>query len=526
MQVIEFIVIAFLVGCQLYFCREIIRRTKLISTFLLKKDNVSVVSSNQDVNLLQTELSVNNTLLKEVVKTINDYLRKNKGNAADFHLIKNIVDRHLDTVDEEINHMLPVPLYLGLAATMVGIICGLLSLHIPDMKEEDSLKNESTEYIVSNIQEDSVNYASHSDTSVGSDNTKRTEESDFIYTINHVITSIKYAMACSLLGLLMTTFLSSLVYREAKFNLEKQKNLFLNILQTQLLPHLNEDAVATLMNMQANLQLFNTNFEQNIEGFSDIMAEIHRAFDSQVQLVQQMQRMDMVQMAQFNSNVLAQLQACMGEFQTFTRYLHQMNEFVSKTTELTNSVNAQLEATDAVKQISVSLRSNIDRNQTVMKALQSFLVKVDTSSAIISASNSIDEAVVEAMNTLKGHVNTQVEEIKDYTRTATTELEQLMGREKGQLDKLDKLNNLDKMNDLVRSIQNMSTDNRALTEGLARRIAALSQSIDNIGRASSASPSRIFPSWFLWLVSLLIVIVSLIFIVRTGFNLFELWKNK
>ena len=484
MQVIEFIIIVCLVGCQIYFCREIIRRTKLISTFLLKKDSVSVVSSNQDVNLLQTEPSVNNTLLKEVVKTINDYLRKNKGNAADFHLIKNIVDRHLDTVDEEINHMLPVPLYFGLAATMVGIICGLLSL-------DGSI----------------AAYA-------------------FVNSIGHLIYSIKFAMGCSLIGLLMTTYLSSLTYRKAKSEMEKQKNLFLNILQTQLLPHLNEDAVATLMNMQTNLQLFNTNFEQNIEGFSGIMDEIHRAFDSQVQLVQQMQRMDMVQMAQFNSNVLAQLQACMGEFQNFTRYLHQMNEFVSKTTELTNSVNAQLETTDAVKQISSSLRSNINRNQTVMKALQSFLEKVDASSAIITASNSIDEAVAEAMNTLRGHVNTQVEEIRNYTRTATTDLEELMGRERGQLDKLDKLNNLDRMNDLVRSIQNMATDNRALTEGLARRIAALSQSIDNIGMSSSPSPSRIFPSWFLWLVSLLVVVVSLIFIVKTGLGVYEFLENK
>lgn len=473
MQVIEFLIIIILIGCQFYFWREIIRRAKLIATFLPKTNIVSVFLTEENISLLETNSSAN-SLLNEVVETINGYLRKNKGNAADFHLIKNIVDRHLETVDEEISHLLPVPLYCGLAATMVGIICGLLSLDGPIAAEA------------------------------------------FVDSIGHLIDSIKYAMGCSLLGLLMTTYLSSLTYRKAKAKMEKQKNQFLNFLQTQLLPHLNEDAVATLMNMQANLQEFNTNFEQNIEGFSDIMEEIHRAFDSQVELVEQMRRMDMVQMAQFNSNVLAQLQTCMSEFQKFTRYLHQMNEFVSKTTVLTDSVNEQLQRTDAIVKISDNLQTSIVRNQSVMDFLRSFLERVDENKAIVSASQNINDAVSEAMNTLKEHVNTQVEEMKSYTTKATTELEQLMGREKGLLDKL---NNLDRMNDLIRSIQNMATDNKALTEGLARRIAALSQSIDNIGHG--ASSPRIFPTWFIWLISILMAIASLIFIFRTGFDLWE-----
>lgn len=64
-------------------------------------------------------------LLREIVKTINNYLKKNKGGAADFHLIKDIVERHTDAIDEEINHKLPVPIYLGLMGTVIGIIVGL-----------------------------------------------------------------------------------------------------------------------------------------------------------------------------------------------------------------------------------------------------------------------------------------------------------------------------------------------------------------------------------------------------------------
>lgn len=418
-------------------------------------------------SLLKTNNSANE-LTKEIVESINGYLRKNKGNAADFHLLKDIVDRHLDAVDEEINHMLPVPLYLGLAATMVGIIFGLLSL----------------------------------DGEVSSET--------FVNSIGHLIDSIKYAMICSLLGLLMTTYLSAIRYRKSKAQMEKQKNGLLNFLQMELLPHLNEDAVATLLNMQANLKMFNDNFAKNIEGFSGIMNDVHTAFDSQVQLVQQMKRMDMVQMASFNQNVLAQLQISMTEFEKFTRYLSQMNSFVHATTQLTNSVNSQLDKTNSVERVALSIRENIDKNKAVMDMLQSFLERVDENKAILKASESLDKAVSDTMDEVKKHVTSQIEEIKQYTSTATSDLEALMQRERGQLDKL---KNLDKLELLVTTIKDMARDNKAYSEGLAKRLSRLSDSIDDIGGGGNA-----LPSWANWIVAIFISIASICMIINTFFS--------
>ena len=406
-----------------------------------------------------------NILLKDVVEEINGYLRKNKGNAADFHLIKDIVDRQLDTIDEEINHMLPVPLYLGLAATMLGIIFGLLSLD----GEVASLS--------------------------------------FVNSIGSLIDAVKYAMTCSLIGLLMTTYLSAWRYRKAKANLERQKNVLLNFIQTELLPHLNEDAVATLLNMQANLQMFNVKFEKNIEGFTGIMNDVHRSFDSQVQLVEQMKKMDMVQMSQFNKDVLIQLQSSMTEFQKFTQYLHEMNSFVSATTQLTSSVNSQLDRTNAVEKVIYTLKDNIDKNESVMDMLQSFLLKVDENKAILTATNSLDEAVKESMENMRAHVNTQVEELKKYTLSASTDLESLMQRERGQLDKL---KNLEQLDSLVRSIQSMSADNKALSEALARRIQSLSHSIDGL----SGESSRGLSSPLAWIIAVPVVTASILVIIN------------
>lgn len=82
------------------------------------------------------------SLLRDVIKTINNYLKKNKGGAADFHLIKDIVERHTDSLDEEINHKLPVPIYLGLMGTVLGIIIGLFSLRFQFDPSTNSLNGE------------------------------------------------------------------------------------------------------------------------------------------------------------------------------------------------------------------------------------------------------------------------------------------------------------------------------------------------------------------------------------------------
>lgn len=68
-----------------------------------------------------------NPILKNIVNTVNDYLLKNQGAANDFATIKDIVDRNCDAIDDEISQRLPVPLYLGLMGTVLGIIIGRLS---------------------------------------------------------------------------------------------------------------------------------------------------------------------------------------------------------------------------------------------------------------------------------------------------------------------------------------------------------------------------------------------------------------
>ena len=369
------------------------------------------------------------SLLRDVIKTINNYLKKNKGGAADFHLIKDIVERHTDSLDEEINHKLPVPIYLGLMGTVLGIIIGLFSLRFQFDPSTNSLNGEL-----------------------------------FVNSVSGLIQGVKLAMICSFVGLLLTTFLSSWRYMGAKSALETQKNAFYDFIQTRLLPQMTKDAASTILAMQANLERFNTSFESNIRDFGGIMDEIHTAFDSQVQLQRELRRMDLTQVANLNANVLVQLRESMGEFERFTRYLSQMNSFVRSTARLTDSINDQLQRTQAVETVVNALQENIQKNQLVMEKLREFLERVNEHQAITTAAGEIDSAMTQAIEQLKSHTEEEINSIRTHTTEATEDLRNLVTSEGGRLRSLDKLENLDQLDRLVSAINNMKEDNSKFAE--------------------------------------------------------------
>ena len=420
-----------------------------------------------------------NELLCNVVGTINRYLRKNKGAAADFHLIKDIVERHCDTIDEEIGHKLPVPIYLGLMGTVVGIIIGLWSLDFQFNPETSALNGEL-----------------------------------FVQSVSGLISGVKSAMICSLVGLGMTTALSSWLYRGAKTKLEAQKNMFYDFIQTHLLPQLSRDASSTILALQANLERFNESFETNINNFSYIMDDIHNSFESQAKLQQELKNTDLSQVANLNANTLMQLRNSMGEFEKFTRYLGQMNTFVHHTAQLTDSINDQLERTEAVKTIVNSLQDNIKKNELVMMKLREFLERVDENHAVITAAGEIDSTMTQAITELRMHTQEQINSIKSYTSEATADLRELVSAERGHLKSLDNLKSLSSLDRLLEAINDMRLDNKAAMGVLQSRIETMSN-IMSKSRVAGHGPSVHTPSWLRTCCIVLFVVTCLCVIACT-----------
>ena len=53
-----------------------------------------------------------NAITKKIIDSLNIYLIRNKGVASDFHLIKDIVERNCDVIEEDINQTISLPLYI------------------------------------------------------------------------------------------------------------------------------------------------------------------------------------------------------------------------------------------------------------------------------------------------------------------------------------------------------------------------------------------------------------------------------
>ena len=426
-------------------------------------------------------------LLGEVVDTINNYLKKNKGGAADFHLIKDIVERHTDSIDEEINHKLPVPIYLGLMGTVIGIIVGLFSLNFQYDPNTNSLNGEL-----------------------------------FVNSVSGLISGVKLAMICSVVGLGLTTALSSWRYMGAKSKLEAQKNAFYDFIQTRLLPQMTKDAASTILALQSNLEKFNKSFEENIKGFGSIMDDIHTAFDSQVKLQKELKKMDLTQVANLNANVLVQLRNSMTEFEKFTQYLGQMNTFVRSTAKLTDSINDQLQRTEAVETVVDAMRDNIQKNQLVMEKLRMFLERVNEQQAVVEAAGEIDSTMAQAIEELKTHAQEQINSIRTYTTEATEDLHDLVTSERGHLRSLDKLGKLDELDKLVAAITSMKDDNRTVNSALEKKIESLAHAVVDNTKAQRGENG--IPSWLklsclcLFVITCLCVIVVGIKVMTTDNN--------
>ncbi len=433
--------------------------------------------NNIKVHLISIDNNTQNPLITKVVDTINSYLLRNKGAISDFNLIKDIVERNCDAVDEEINQQLPVPIYLGLMGTILGIILGLWSIHF-----------------------DPIN---------------------FMDSVTDLIESVKLAMGCSFMGLLLTTVLSAWYYRGAKAKLEEQKNELYTFIQIELLPQLSQDANSTILTMQAHLEKFNEGFSENVAGFDGIMSRILEVFDSQVQLNEQLKDMDISQVASLNKNTLAELRRSMTEFEKFTQYLGLMNSFVQKTAEVTDSVNNQLRRTDEIKHVVSSMEENIENNRLVMEKLQNFLQKVEAHNAIVTATASLDDTLTDAIDQLKKHVQEEINAIQAHTSQASQDLDLLMQSERGHLDKLKNLDDLGKLKQVVQSVNAMkdSFDNK--NDALSKQIEKLSKTISEMKSNNRITASIGLPPIALWIISGLIGLAALLFIAGRVYQLFS-----
>jgi hypothetical protein len=328
-------------------------------------------------------------IIVRIKEDINNYLLNNYGAAVNFSIIKDIIDREVDIKDEEISHSIPTALYLGLAATMIGIIFGLFAM--PELDGDHFSKG-----------------------------------------IDALINGVKLAMFGSLSGLACTTVLSSFFYKNAKKQVLKDKNSQISYLQAMLLPELLKAEESGVSGLKASIDrfardttgmatvLYNTTLktESNLKTQNEII-------QTQKEIIQRIDRIDVLKVSKANLELLDKLEKNIHSFNQFASYLDlmgrislQLQDFASRTANIDS--------------IAKHIDGSLAENRKLIEFLSSHFIKIENAgNAALNAVDIADSHFRDAIERLKSKSDEYFEKLFDSISESSSKF----------AEAIDKLNN-------------------------------------------------------------------------------------
>lgn len=327
--------------------RNLFPASKYLSVIQItqKDENHIYETDNDDVEAIpvsqieRTDSHKNFGTFQKILNSINNYLYKNKGAVSDFMLIKDIVERNCDSKEEEIETQTPMPLYIGLMGTMIGIIIGIGRI---------ALFGGGFSTFVDNPQQ----------------------------AIGELMGGVAIAMLASLMGIVLTTY-SSWKSKTSKAKLEADKNEFYSWIQAELLPVLSGNMVNTLQLLQQNLTSFNQSFSSNIGRMEYALKEMSGSFENQLEILNLLENLDIKRMATANITILQQFEKSTANFQQFVTYISQTSTYIQAVRQLNDKVGQYMEQTSALTNLSNYFREENDYFQTRRSEVNQAVVRVD-----------------------------------------------------------------------------------------------------------------------------------------------------
>lgn len=361
------------------------------------KSEISEVDGNVisgHIALIQVE--DNQDFVSRLIFTLNTYLVKNKGAAADFHLIKDLVERNVDLEEQEIEVMTPIPLYLGLGGTMFGIIIGLFG-----MPEVSGQLTDATEQ-----------------------------------GIDALFQGVKVAMIASLSGLILTT-ISSWLFRETKTKIEIRKNGFYTFIQSQLLPVLSKSVQSSTLGLKEDFVRFNDKFHANIDKLNSLVGQNFTAFEMQNKTLEKLENIDLNKLAMANVMTFQHLQESMNNLQSLGNYISSMDGFLQNTTILSDKINGLLDRTNEIELIAAKVRGVFDDNKELQHFLLSHFQSLKDHGDLIQKSVNDSDIRMKQMVTNSELVRDKlVQEISEATDTNVSTVKGKLINQYNELEKI------------------------------------------------------------------------------------------
>jgi len=308
----------------------------------------------QKVRISVTETS-GTGIIRRIKEDINLYLLNNYGAAVNFSIIKDIIDREVDVMDEEISNSLPTPLYLGLAATMVGIIFGLFAM--PESNGQH-----------------------------------------FAEGIDALVNGVKLAMLGSLSGLACTTILSSFVYKNAKRQISRDKNEQISYLQATLLPELVKAEDTGVSGLKASLDRFARMATDISDNVLIAANQTGKNLTLQNEVIDKVGKLDVMKISEANLELFNRLESNMVTFNKFSEYISLMSQISDN---LRDFANRTASIDNVVNQIDLSLQEN----NRLSRFLTAHFEKIETAG----------DAALKAVDLSDSHFKEAIEKLKEET---------------------------------------------------------------------------------------------------------------
>lgn len=287
-------------------------KQKLLSN-CIEKDKQKI-ALQEEINALHRLCGLPGKETRNVIITsINRYLETNKTAVADFSLIRDIIDRNCDAMEEEIHTQIPIPLYFGLIGTMLGILIGVSVLVITG----------SLESLLASFQPP----LGMIEGSVAWTNAKTLYDAQATQGITSLFGGIALAMISSISGIIFTT-LSSWQNKNTKVLVEKRKHTFISWLQAELLPKLSTDFSSAIVKLGNDLAGFNSTFSVNAELLKQTITEINNTTATQFELFNSIERLDIAKIAKANITVYEQLKNCTDDISCLAKDLRDVQNSI------------------------------------------------------------------------------------------------------------------------------------------------------------------------------------------------------
>lgn len=490
-ETIVIFIVLVIIALQIYFFKKNVLRMREYKEIFSKEKSWGI-AHNAETNFVSGIYGKGNSVFTSIKDSINKYLGNNSGSVIDFTLLKDAVDRHCDSVENDINTLTPVPLYCGLAGTMGGVIVGLYSLL-------------STGSITDLLSSGSSNFGAAAE------------------GVNELLSGVALAMLASICGIFLTT-LGSILFKRYKLQEESGKNTFLAWLQAKLLPELPSDTSDALNRLVKNLNKFNNTFATNTTELRGALTQVNESYRIQGDIIKAVHDMDVMKMAKANIRVLEELKDCTDKLEVFNQYLDDIHGY-----------------TDAIHTFTTQFEQESNRLH-VLEEIRNYFIRHKAEIAKDSAD--VDIALRNALKDLKETAGSNAKELNYTLVQQAEEFKQILKEEKESFEKVNneikaqfavQLNQIPMLEKKLGEISAIPSKLDILINRIEQSNITLASNVKNtmnqtiqgllagFSKTSGSSARNyvtpILPSWMKWTIIVSVILIAIACISNTAYNI-------